>query len=67
MSTKLVEERPFDASLHKGELATQGRCSWHGRTCQESVVASVLTRDRGGEVWHAVCQRALDALRKGEF
>ncbi|MBE3009059.1 hypothetical protein IL992_07615 [Microbispora sp. NEAU-D428] len=65
MSTELVEERPFDARLHKGELAAQGRCSWHGRTCQESVVASVLTRHKGGDVWHAVCRSALNTLRKG--
>ncbi len=65
MATELVEERPYDARLHKGERAAQGGCSWHGRTCDEPVIASVLTRDRGGEVWHATCQRALDALRHG--
>ncbi|GAA2207724.1 hypothetical protein GCM10009850_031820 [Nonomuraea monospora] len=63
MSTELIEERPYESALHHGRRAAQGRCSWHGRTCEESVVASVLTRDKGGETWHAVCQRALSALR----
>ncbi|GAA2872952.1 hypothetical protein [Nonomuraea rubra] len=63
MSTELIEERPYESALHRGRRAAEGGCSWHGRTCEESVVASVLTRDKGGETWHAVCQRALSALR----
>ncbi|TYB70149.1 hypothetical protein FXF51_03475 [Nonomuraea sp. PA05] len=63
MSTELIAERPYESALHHGRRAAQGRCSWHGQTCEDSVVASVLTRDKGGETWHAVCQRALSALR----
>ncbi|MEV4082117.1 hypothetical protein ACGFJC_28020 [Nonomuraea fuscirosea] len=63
MATELVEERPYEPALHRGRRAAEGGCSWHGRTCEEPVVASVLTRDRGGETWHAVCRRALSALR----
>jgi hypothetical protein len=64
MKSQLVQERDFDPSHHQGgSRAVQGKCSWHGRTCDEDVVASVLVSDQGGEAWHAVCQRALDALR----
>ncbi|MFI6322480.1 hypothetical protein ACIBG8_33430 [Nonomuraea sp. NPDC050556] len=63
MSTDLIEERPYEPTLHRGRRAVEAGCSWHGRTCNETVVASVLTRDKGGETWHAVCQRALKALR----
>lgn len=63
MATELVDERPFDPDLHLGPLARAGRCSWHGCTCDSPVVASVRTRDKGGETWHAVCQRALTSLR----
>ncbi|MBB5775043.1 caspase family protein [Nonomuraea jabiensis] len=67
MRSQLVQERDFNASYHAGgQLAAQVRCSWHGRRCDEAVVASVLVRDRGGETWHAVCRRALDTLRAGQ-
>ncbi|AWS45159.1 caspase family protein [Streptosporangium sp. 'caverna'] len=67
MSSQLVYERGFDSSYHTGGLrAAQGKCSWHGKTCDENVVASVVVRHRGGETWHAVCQRALDTLRAGQ-
>ncbi|GIH71805.1 hypothetical protein [Sphaerimonospora thailandensis] len=60
---ELVEERPFDPSLFVGVLTAQPGCSWHGHTCARPVVAGVLVRDKGGETWHAVCDRALTALR----
>ncbi|WP_203891690.1 hypothetical protein [Planobispora longispora] len=65
MRTRIIREQPFDARLHNSPLASRGRCSWHGATCEEEVVASVLTRDGGGDTWHAVCDRALRSLRAG--
>jgi hypothetical protein len=66
MTTRLIQQRPYDAKYHRaGTRAAAGGCSWHGQTCHDTVIASVLTRDKGGEVWHAVCRRALDALRPG--
>lgn len=65
MATELVEEHPYEPALHRGRRAAEGGCSWHGSTCEDPVVASVLTRDKGGETWHAVCRRALNALRGG--
>ncbi|MEV5560727.1 caspase family protein [Nonomuraea wenchangensis] len=63
MRTRLVEVQGFDARRHAGGArAAQGKCSWHGVTCDEEVVASVLVRDGGGDAWHAVCRRALRAL-----
>lgn len=36
-----INARAFDASLHSSSsLAGQGRCSWHGRTCQQVPVIS---------------------------
>jgi hypothetical protein len=65
LSTWLVEEHPYSPGHHApGTLSAQRRCSWHGRTCDRDVVASVLTRDNGGNAWHAVCRPALDALRR---
>jgi hypothetical protein len=66
MSTRLLQQRPYDAKYHRaGTRAAAGGCSWHGQTCHDTVIASVLTRDKSGEAWHAVCRRALDALRSG--
>ncbi|MEV0633111.1 caspase family protein [Nonomuraea wenchangensis] len=63
MRTRLVEVQGFDARRHAGGArAAQGKCSWHGVTCDEEVVASVLVRHGGGDAWHAVCRRALQAL-----
>ncbi|MEU6795030.1 caspase family protein [Nonomuraea wenchangensis] len=64
MSSRLIEVHDFDPRYHTGgPRAIQGKCSWHGRTCDEDVVASVLVRDRGKDTWHAVCERALRTLR----
>ncbi|MFC4111708.1 caspase family protein [Nonomuraea zeae] len=64
VKSQLVQERDFDAAYHVGgPRAAEAKCSWHGSTCDDEVVASVLVRDRGGETWHAVCQRALHKLR----
>jgi hypothetical protein len=66
MSTRLIKQLPYDAKYHRaGTRAAAGGCSWHGQTCHDTVIGSVLTRDKGGEVWHAVCRRALDTLRAG--
>jgi hypothetical protein len=66
MKTRLVEERSYDPALHHGGgRAAQRQCSWHGAGCKHPVVASVLTRDAGGDTWHAVCSRARDQLRAG--
>jgi hypothetical protein len=66
MKTKLIQQHPYDPEFHRaGTRAAAGGCSWHGQTCRDDVIASVLTRDQGGEVWHAVCQRALNTLRSG--
>lgn len=64
MRSRLVEVHDFDPRYHTGgPRAIQGKCSWHGSSCDEKVVASVLVRDRGGDTWHAVCERALRTLR----
>jgi hypothetical protein len=66
MKSQLVQEREFEAGYHVGgSRAGQAKCSWHGRTCDDNVVASVQVRDQGDESWHAVCRRALDTLRAG--
>ncbi|QYC45204.1 hypothetical protein Nocox_38270 [Nonomuraea coxensis DSM 45129] len=63
MKSELVEVCDFDPRHHTGGArAVQGKCSWHGSTCDKEVVASALVRDGGGETWHAVCRRALRAL-----
>ncbi|MEU4511455.1 caspase family protein [Nonomuraea wenchangensis] len=64
MRSRLVEVGDFDSRRHAGGArAAQGKCSWHGVTCDEDVVASVLVRYGGGDAWHAVCRRALRALQ----
>ncbi|MEV4289370.1 caspase family protein [Nonomuraea bangladeshensis] len=64
MRSRLVEVHDFDPRYHTGgPRAIQGKCSWHGSSCDEKVVASVLVRIRGADVWHAVCERALRTLR----
>lgn len=64
MSSKLVEEHQYDVRYHSREtLAAQKGCSWHGRTCSDEVISSVLVRYKSGQAWHAVCQRALETLR----
>ncbi|MFI0351130.1 hypothetical protein [Actinomadura sp. 9N407] len=66
MKTRLVEEHPYDSRFHSGgDRAAEGKCSWHGGTCDDEVVASILTRDAGGDAWHAMCRRALGAFRPG--
>lgn len=65
MKTSFIEEHDYDPRYHSsGTRAAAGGCSWHGRTCEREVVASVLTGDQGGTAWHAVCEPALDALRR---
>ncbi|MFF0775876.1 caspase domain-containing protein [Nonomuraea wenchangensis] len=67
MKSRLVEVHDFDPRYHTGgPRAIQGKCSWHGSSCDEKVVASVLVRDRGGDTWQAVCERALRTLRAAQ-
>jgi hypothetical protein len=64
MKRSSFDNIPYDAKYHRaGTRGAAGGCSWHGQTCHDDVIASVLTRDQGGDAWHAVCRRAPNTLR----